>query len=460
MYRVFRALARRLGRVSRSFSPAQVIVLIFALIVLLGACLLWLPAASRSGESCGFLTALFTACSATCVTGLSLVDTFTQWSGFGQAVLLLLIQVGGLGFMSIFSLFLTMVHAKLGLKKRMILQQAFGLTDIEGVVQLLRRVILVTAVMEGSGALILGLRFLRDFPVNQAIWMGVFHSVSAFCNAGFDILGRITPGASLSAYAADPVVCITVMILIVVGGIGFFVWQDLWLNRRSLKHLSVYSRLALTFTAILLIGGALVFGAAEWNNPETLGGFGLGGRLLGAVFQSVTTRTAGFATFSQGAMTEAGKALSCIWMLIGGCSGSTAGGMKTVTVGVMLLSTLSVARGKTRLTVFRRTVSQAQIAMAVSIVTLMVGLSLVGAVLIAALNGVPFVDALFETTSALGTVGLTADVTPGLNTASQIMIIVFMFFGRVGITTISMGFLMGDRAEERIQYAETKLMIG
>ena len=449
-----------MGRISRSFSPAQVIVLFFALIVLVGACLLDTPLASRSGESCGFLTALFTACSATCVTGLSLVDTFTQWSGFGQAVLLLLIQVGGLGFMSIFSLFLMMVHAKLGLKKRMILQQAFGLTDIEGVVQLLRRVILVTAVMEFTGAVILCLRFLRDFPVNQAIWMGIFHSVSAFCNAGFDILGRISPGCSLSPYAGDPLVCITVMILIVVGGIGFFVWQDLWLNRRNWKGLSVYSRLALTFTAVLLIGGALVFGAAEWNNPETLGQFGLGGKLLGAVFQSVTTRTAGFATFSQGAMTDAGKALSCIWMLIGGCSGSTAGGMKTVTVGIMLLSALRVARGKTRLTVFSRTISPAQVAMAVSIVTLMVTLSFAGAVLITAGNGIPFVDALFETTSALGTVGLTADVTPGLNAASQLMIIVFMFFGRVGITTISLGFLMGDRVEERIHYAETKLMIG
>ena len=460
MNRVFRSLAKRLNRISRSFSPAQVIVLIFALIVLIGACLLDLPAASRSGASCGFLTALFTACSATCVTGLSLVDTFTQWSGFGQAVLLILIQVGGLGFMSIFSLFLMMVHAKLGLKKRMILQQAFGLTDIEGVVQLLRRVILVTAVMEFSGAVILCLRFLNDFTLYQAVWMGIFHSVSAFCNAGFDILGRISPGCSLSPYASDPVVCITVMVLIVVGGIGFFVWQDLWLNRRHLKELSVYSRLALTITAVLLIGGALLFGAAEWENPETLGQFGPGGRLLGAVFQSVTTRTAGFATFSQGSMTQAGKALSCLWMPIGGCSGSTAGGMKTVTVGVMLLSTLSVARGKTRLTVFRRTISPAQISMAVSIVTLMVSLSLAGAVVITGINGIPFVDALFETTSALGTVGLTADVTPGLNAASQLMIIVFMFFGRVGITTISMGFLMGDRAEERIQFAETKLMIG
>ena len=460
MNRIFRPLTRHMSRISRTLSPAQVITLIFAAIVLLGACLLCLPAASRTGSSCGFLTALFTSCSATCVTGLSMVDTFTQWSGFGQAVLLCLIQVGGLGFMTIFSLFLLMLNAKLGLKKRMILQQTFGLTDIRGVVTLLRRVILVTAVVELSCAVILCIRFCFDFPIKSAVWMGLFHSVSAFCNAGFDIMGRISPGCSLSPYAGDPLVLGIVIFEIVLGGIGFFVWQDIWLNRRSLKNLSVYSKLALCVTGILLLGGAVVFGACEWNNPATLGGANFGGKLLGAVFQSVTTRTAGFATFSQGAMTEAGKALSCIWMLIGGCSGSTAGGMKTVTVAVLLLSALNTARGKTGLTVFHREVSREQISMATAIVTLMVSLALIGAVILAAGNGLPFIDALFETSSALGTVGLTADVTPGLSAASQIMIIIFMFFGRVGIITIALGFMMGDRANRRIRYAETKLMIG
>ncbi len=460
MNRFFRTLARHMSRISRSFSPAQVITLVFAAIVFLGAVLLSLPVSSRTGESCGFLTALFTSCSATCVTGLSLVDTYTQWSGFGQVILLCLIQVGGLGFMTIFSLFLLMLNAKLGLKKRMILQQTFGLTDIQGVVQLLRRVVLVTAVVEITCAVVLCVRFAFDFPLKSAVWMGIFHSVSAFCNAGFDIMGRISPGCSLLPYAGDPLVCIVVMLEIVVGGIGFFVWQDLWINRRCPKKLSVYSKLALCATAVLLIGGAVAFGVSEWHNPATLGSFGAGKKLLAAVFQSVTTRTAGFATIPQGAMTEAGKALSCIWMLIGGCSGSTAGGMKTVTVAVLLLSTLNIARGKNSLTVFHRSVSPEQISMATAIVTLMVSLSMIGAVLLAVGNGIPFINALFETASALGTVGLTADVTPGLNVASQIMIIIFMFFGRVGIMTISLGFMMGDRAVERIRYAETKLMIG
>ncbi len=448
------------SKIHRSFSPAQVITLVFAALILLGACLLAMPLASRSGQSCGFLTALFTSCSATCVTGLSLVDTYSQWSGFGQAVLLVLIQVGGLGFMTIFSLFLLMLKAKFGMKKRMILQQTFGLTDMHGVVQLLRRILCGTAIVELTGAIILFLRFLRDFPLKNALWMGLFHSVSAFCNAGFDILGRVSPGSSLSYYAGDWVVCLTVMLLILIGGIGFFVWQDIWSWRKNPGGLSIYTRMALTISAILVFGGGIVFGAAEWQNPATLGTLSLGDKLLGAMFQSVTTRTAGFATFSQGSMTQAGKALSCIWMLIGGCSGSTAGGMKTVTVGVLLLATLRVARGKPRLTVFHRTIPSAQVSMATAIVTLMVSLSLVGGIVLTAVDGVPFLDAWYETCSALGTVGLTANVTPSLCRASLILIIIFMFFGRVGITTISMGFLLGDRAEERYQYAETKLMIG
>ena len=453
-------ISKWINRTARAASPAKVITFVFAAIILLGACLLMLPAASRSGQSCGFLTALFTSCSATCVTGLSLVDTYSQWSAFGQIVLLLLIQVGGLGFMTVFSLFLLVIRAKLGLKKRMLLQQTYGLTDVNGVVGLLRRVVLGTAVIELSGAVVLCLRFLRDFPLKNAVWMGLFHSVSAFCNAGFDLMGRVSPGSSLAFYACDPVVCITVMLLITLGGIGFFVWQDLWNNRRNLKGISVYSRLVLYVSAVLVIGGAVLFGAAEWNNPETLGAFAPGGKVLGAVFQSVTTRTAGFATFSQGAMTELGKVLSCIWMLIGGSSGSTAGGMKTVTVAVLLLSTLSVLRGRSRLTIMHRTVSQSQISVASTIVTLMVLLSLLGAVVLVALNDIAFVDALYETTSALGTVGLTADITPTLSALSHLMIIIFMFFGRVGIMTIAMGFLLSDRAEERFHYADTKLMMG
>ena len=459
MYRLIRRATIRLSRLGRRISPAQYITLVFLGIILVGAALLALPAASRSGSSCGALTALFTATSATCVTGLSLVDTYTQWTGFGQVVILLLIQVGGLGFMTIISIFFFMTHARLGMKKRKIMQQAFGLNDARGVVRLVRHVLLGTALLELCGAVLLTLRFWRDFPLKNALWMGVFHAVSAFCNAGFDILGRITPGGSLSAYAADPVVNLTVMALIVTGGIGFFVWEDLWRNRRSLGHLSLYSKLTLGVTALLLAGGMALVALTEWNNPGTLGTMPTGQKLLAALFQSVTLRTAGFATFSQAAMTDAGKAICCVFMLIGGSSGSTAGGIKTVTAAVCLLSVLCQLRGRSRLCIRRRTIAQEQVAQAQLLVLLLTGLAFAGAIVISA-TGRSFIDALFETASALGTVGSTADLTPGLPAFAQGMLIVFMFFGRVGLTTISMGFWMSDRAQERFHYAEEKLLIG
>lgn len=447
-------------RMTRAFSPALIITLVFAALVLLGAGLLCLPVASRSHESCRFITALFTATSATCVTGLALTDTYTQWSAFGQAVLLVLIQIGGLGFMTVFSMFLLFLKEKIGLKKRMLLQQTYGLNDMHGVVSLLRRILCVTAVTEGIGAILLTVRFVRDFPLRSAAWMGVFHAVSAFCNAGFDILGCIEPGCSLIPYATDRLVGFTVMFLIVMGGLGFFVWEDLWSHRRAPRGLCVYSKLVLIFSAVLILVGALLFAAMEWNNPATIGLMSGRDKVFCALFQSVTTRTAGFSGIPQGGLTQGSQALSCVWMLIGGSSGSTAGGMKTVTVGVLLLAALSFSRGRSRLTVMKRTVAQAQISLAMTIVTMMIALSFLGAIVITVFDGVDFLRALFETTSALGTVGLTADVTPGLCLGSKLMLIVFMFFGRVGITTISTGLLLSDRAEEYFKYAETKLLIG
>lgn len=451
---------RKAKKVRHPFSPAQITTLTFAALVLLGAGILSLPISSRTNQSCGFLTALFTSCSSVCVTGLSLVDTYTQWSGFGQAIILLLIQVGGLGFMTIFSMFLLMLREKIDLKNRMLLQYSYSLNDIQGVIRFLRRVVRLTVVVEFLGAVILTIRFSQDFPIGNALWMGVFHSISAFCNAGFDILGTIRPGSSLMYYSNDWVVCGVAMALITIGGIGFFVWDDLWVHRRNLRKISVYSKLVLIISAILVFGGALFFGGLEWNNPMTLGPMTTSEKILCALFQSITTRTAGFSTISQSSLTQGSQAISCIWMLIGGSSGSTAGGMKTVTVGVLLLSAISNSRGKSQLTIMKRKVNHSQISLATSIVTMMVSLALVGALVLTIFDHVDFLRALYETTSALGTVGLTADVTPVLSVFSQSLIIIFMFFGRVGITTISMGFLLGDRSEEYFHYAETKLLIG
>lgn len=440
-------------------TPTQIIALTFAAIILAGACLLCLPIASRSGVSCGFIPALFTATSSTCVTGLVLFDTWTQWSGFGQAVLLILIEVGGLGFMSAASLVVFVLRRKVGLRQRMLIAQALSAGEMEGVVRLQKWVLLGSLVVQSAGALILFFRFLREFGWIQAAKWSVFHAVSAFCNAGFDIFGSIAPGQSVAMWNADPVVMLTLMALVVIGGLGFFVWEEV-VTLRSFKKYSVYTKLVLVTTGVLLLGGALVIGLLEWNNPDTLGNMPVWQKILNALFQSVTLRTAGFASVDQGMLTQGGKAVSILLMLVGGSSGSTAGGLKTVTVVVLVLFVLARARGRSRVSVFRRNIPHEKILDAVTIVSIVMGLAVAGAVLISATNNISFVDGLFETASALATVGITAGVTTKLNLLCRLMIILFMYFGRVGVLTLSLGFLMGDRAQERFQYADTNLLIG
>lgn len=443
-------------------SSMQVIVLAFATIILIGAGLLCLPIASRTGESCGFLKALFTATSATCVTGLILADTYVQWTGFGQLVILTMIQIGGLGFMSIVSIFAFSFRKKFGLRERLLLAQAMSLNDMEDVVRLQKHVLVGSFTFEGLGAIILFCRFIREYDFWHSLKWGVFHAISGFCNAGFDILGELQPGSSMALFHTDPVVCLTMVFLVSVGGLGFFVWEEIWqvLRAKKWKGLSVYSRLVLMISGVLLASGMIVTCLLEWNNPNTLGPLSTGDKLLAALFQSMTLRTAGFAGIDQGLMTESGKAASVIYMLIGGSSGSTAGGLKTVTVGVLLLATIASARGKTTVQVFKRSISDQQIRDAMSLVISVLVLCFVGAIVITTDSGTAFLDSLFETASALATVGLTADITPTLGVLSKLIIIAFMFFGRVGLLTISLGFLVGDRAAERFHYAETKLMIG
>ena len=426
---------------------------------MLGALLLCLPFASRSGESCGFLTALFTSTSATCVTGLSLVDTYTQWSGFGQLVLLILIQVGGLGFMTVVSIFYLVLKAKIGMKNRMLLAQSFGVDDIEGIVLLVRQVIKGTVLFEGLGAVILTIRFCFDQPFWTALRWGIFHSVSAFCNAGFDLFGAISPGMSMAPYAQDYVVNLVFMALIVVGGLGFVVWRDLACYPRR-KHLKVYTKLVLMITGALIAVGWLAYALLEWDNPATLGSMPTDKKLLAALFQSVTTRTAGFAAIPQNGLREASKGITWILMLIGGSSGSTAGGIKTVTMGVAFLGAFASLRGKTHVTVFHRNIDRRQIANAMSIVFMMVLLVLATALYLCAACGINLTDALYETASAMGTVGLTAGGTAMLDTAGKLLVIALMFFGRTGIATIGVGLMMGDRNDDRFQYAAARILIG
>ena len=443
----------------KRLSAMKIIAVAFAGIILLGTGLLSLPAASRSGSSCGFLPALFTATSATCVTGLVLYDTFTQWSGFGQTVIICLIQIGGLGFMSTATLFVFAFHKRIGMKQRLVMAQALSISDMDGIVQLQKLVLTGSFAVEGIGMAILFFRFLPEFGAGQALKWSIFHSVSAFCNAGFDIFGCITPGASLMEFQSDPVVLLTLGALVVFGGLGFLVWQDLW-RHRSFRKCSVYTRLVLVTTFGLLLSGWAVMCILEWNNPDTLGAMSVGNKLLNGLFQSVTLRTAGFAAIDQALLTEGGKAASMVLMLIGGSSGSTAGGLKTVTFIVLILFMTARARGRSTVCVYRRTIPQSQVLDAMTIAFMMLSLAVFGGIFISATSPVGFTDALYEAISALATVGLTAGVTGSLSVPAQLLIILYMYFGRVGVLTISMGFLTGDRAEERFHYAQTNLLIG
>ena len=454
-----RMLFRSIRRSLTKLSAMQSIVLVFLAIILAGAGLLTLPISAKSGETTPFLTALFTATSCTCVTGLSLVDTFTHWSVFGQVVMLVLIQIGGLGFMTIMLLFLFAARRKVGLKERLIIAQSFGVEKLSGIVKLAKKVLIRTLFIEGVGALVLTIRFLFLMPFGRALWCGVFHAVSAFCNAGFDILGDLQTGGSLTAYVADPVVNITLILLILIGGLGFFVWEDL-LHKKHFRDLSVYTKLVLLISSILLLGGAALFAVLEWNNPATFGTMSAGEKIVAALFQSMTTRTAGFYTVNQGALTDASIAVTEILMFIGGGSGSTAGGAKMVTVAVLLLSVWSTARGRTYTTVMHRNISGEKVRDAVALVVMMFVLSVVSAVVLSVSGGVGLKDSLYEAVSAIATVGLSTGITPQLGTLSHLILIVLMFFGRVGIMTFSLGFLFADKAEERYHYADAKLLIG
>lgn len=454
-----RTLALTMKRRGKPMNTTRLIAVIFFGIICVGAGLLMLPAASRDGRSCSFLDALFTATSATCVTGLTPFDSWTQWSDFGQVVLLCLIEIGGLGFMSAATLVVFLFRRKVGLRQRMIMAQALSLNEMNGVVRLQRTVLVGSLSMEAIGALILTCRFWPQYGFSTALRWGVFHSVSAFCNAGFDIFGELAPGSSLQLFQNDPVVLLTLGLLIVIGGLGFLVWEDIG-EKRSFRKLTVYSKLVVSATASLLLAGWVLTCVLEWNNPQTLGGMPLWQKLLNGLFQSITLRTAGFDSINQAGLTEAGKAVAAVFMLIGGSSGSTAGGLKTVTVLVLLLFVSSRARGRSTVTVFCRTIPDSQVMNAMTISLIMIVLAMFGGIFISATSPIGFTDAFFEAVSALGTVGLTAGATGLLSVPAQILIIIFMYFGRVGVLTISLGFLMGDRAVERYRYAETSLLIG
>ena len=452
-------ITRNRKKLRRAMPISRLIALTFLGLILLGAAMLDLPAASRDGRSAGVLVSLFTATSATCVTGLVLRDTWSQWSGFGQTVILGMIQIGGLGFMSAASLAYFSLRRKVSIQQQMVMAESIGAQNMGDVVEHQKRLLIRAFTVEGTGAALLTARFMAEYPFPQALKLGIFHAISGFCNAGFDILGFRMPGASLLGYQRDPAVCLILSVLVILGGLGFLVWDEVLRERRPVRW-SVYTKLVMITTGVLLSGGMAATCVLEWNNPGTLGPLSVPEKLLAAFFQSVTLRTAGFAALDQGLLTPAGKGFSLFLMLIGGSSGSTAGGLKTVTFVVLVMFLWNRMRGHRTVSVFHRTISDDHVMNAIVIFVLMITLAFFSALVICATSPLDLADALYESVSAIGTVGLSAGGTAQMSVPAQLLIMLLMYFGRVGVLTISMGFLKKKPAGEKYRYANTELLIG
>lgn len=408
----------------------QVIVLIFLLIIAVGTALLMLPFATKSGESTSVTGALFTATSATCVTGLVVYDTFTHWTMFGQIVILLMIQIGGLGFMSVATMFSVLLRRKVGLRERELLQEALSTLHVGGIVRLIRFAICGTAVIEGLGAVLLSIRFIPEMGVLKGLWNGVFHSVSAFCNAGFDLMGGSGKFSSLTAYANDVYVNVIIMSLIVIGGIGFLVWEDVCRFGVKFRNYKLHSKIVLITTVVLVLGGAVAFYLLEGN--ASLAGYGTGEKILSSMFQSITFRTAGFATVDLSKMSPSMVMLSCFFMLIGGSPGSTAGGVKTTTLAVLILGAWSVVRQKKSVHAFNRRLEGDLMKKACAIVVIYMTVAIASVVFLSAYEKTTLDIAMVEVFSAVGTVGLSMGLTPSVGIPSRLLLSGLMFFGRIG----------------------------
>ena len=435
----------------------QIIVAGYLCIVLLGTLLLSLPFASADGQRAPFLTALFTAVSSSCVTGLVLRDTATGWSAFGHIVILLLIQVGGLGFMTVATFLYHAFQKRMGLRSRELMVESINTTAVGGIMHLAWKIVILTFSMEGVGALLLLTRFAPRFGLNRGLWYALFHSVSAFCNAGFDLMGVLSPGCSLTPFYDDPVVNITLMLLIQVGGLGFLVWEDLFRCRWRVKRWRLHTKLVMSVSAILTFGGALLFFFFEAG--ATGEGLTFGGRVWTALFASVTARTAGFNTVDVGSMAGASKLLTIFLMVIGGSPGSTAGGVKTTSLAVIVLFAHASFRGREKPTVFGRSISVDTFRKSCGVLFFNINLALIAAILLCAWQPLDPVAAVFETVSAIGTVGMTAGITQSLCPFSAYIIALLMFLGRVGSVSFAVA-LLAKRSAPPVEYPVEEITVG
>lgn len=418
------------SNIKKRLSSFQIILLGFAGVILLGALLLMLPISSAERVITPFNEALFTSTSAVCVTGLVVKDTGSYWSAFGQAVIITLIQIGGLGVVTIAASFSMLAGRRISLMQRSTMQDAISAPKVGGIVKLTKFIITGTFIIEAVGAISMMPVFCKNFGA-KGIWMSVFHSVSAFCNAGFDILG--TEGnqfCSLTPYTSNPVINITVMLLIVIGGIGFLTWDDICNNKFKIKKYSMQSKIILLTSLILILLPAIYFFIFDYSD------YSIGNRLLASLFQSITTRTAGFNTTDLTKLTRPSQAIMIFLMLVGGSPGSTAGGLKTTTMAVLILNAFACFKRRENVCAFGRRIDDSVIKNAATIVMMYITLFFIGGVSICTIEKLPLVASLFETASAIGTVGLTLGITPKLSLASQIILIILMYLGRVGGLTL------------------------
>ncbi len=455
----------RRHRRKKEFTTTRIIALGFLGTIVFGTLLLMLPVSAASGEMTNFIDSLFTATTSVCVTGLVTVPTYAHWSVFGQVVIALLAQVGGLGVITFTMLFLMALGKRIGLKQRLLIQDAYNLDTIQGMVILIKKILKGTLIVEGVGALLYMTVFIPEFGW-IGIWKSVFNAISAFCNAGMDVLGP----DSLAPYVANPIVNITTMLLIILGGIGFPVWWsvlDMFCRRRRKRrtlftgahHLPLHTKMVLFMTLSLIAGGALLIFLLEYNNPETLGNLPWWQKIQAALFQSVTTRTAGFLTISQAGLRKATAMICCLLMFIGGSPSGTAGGVKTTTVAILVLTVISIIKGRNDTEMFGRKINGNLVRRALSIFMVSFGVMLLAVIALAIVQPGDFIDCLFEVISAIATVGLTRDFTTELTVAGRIIIIVTMYIGRIGPISLAL-FFNSRRFVNLKTYPEEKVGVG
>ena len=437
----------------RRLTPFQIITSGFLFVIFLGSILLYLPVSRAGAAPCSYLDALFTSGSAVCVTGLVVQNTGTYWSAFGKTVIMLLIQIGGLGVITVLITASLVSGRKIGLRTRDLMQNAIGAPHLSGIIRFTRFLILFTLLVEFTGACFLAPGFIRQYGFGNGTAKALFHSISAFCNAGFDTLDRNGTYASLTHYKGNVLVNVVIMLLIIFGGLGFFTWKDLIKNRLNWKRLQMQTRLIITVTAFLIVVPAVVFFFFEFTRGS------IKDRVLLSLFQSVTTRTAGFNTAEIGKLKEGSRVIMILLMLVGGSPGSTAGGIKTTTGAVLLLVLIRNIRRNKSIHIFGRTISEDSISEAYTIFFLYLFLFLSGSLVISALEKFPVLDCMFECASALGTVGLTTGITPSIGTVSKLILVFFMYFGRVGGLTLAYAALQPGRTQQG-KLPEAHIMIG